>query len=121
MSSGINVWFCAYCAHFLVIDKEPSRDLAHVVHAKLRLYGCPWEDIRLCFQMYPHGIGERDINGDLPLRIDCASAPYLLERDNEKKAPNIIESLLSLHGAATKVPNRNGMLLLGILISSGES
>ena len=39
------------------VDQEPSRDLSHVVHATLRLYGCPWEAIRLGFQLHPHKLG----------------------------------------------------------------
>ena len=103
------------------VDQEPSRDLAHVVHVMLRLYVCPWDAIRPGFQMHPHDIWERYVNGDLPLNIACASAPYLSERENKKNAPNIIESLLYLHGAATTAPNRNGKLLLGLLIASGAS
>ena len=72
------------------VDQEPSRDLAHVVHAMLRLYVCPWEAIRPGFQLQPHEIGERDVNVDLPLHIACASAPYFLERYNKKNAPNVI-------------------------------
>ena len=103
------------------VDQEPPCDIAHVVHTTLRLYGCPWEAIRIGFQLHPHKIGEIDVNGDPPLNIACASAPYFLERDNEKNVPNVIDSLLSLHGAATTVPNRNGKLLLGLLIASGAS
>ena len=87
----------------------------------LRLYGCPWEAIRIGFQMQPHKLGERDVNGELPLQIACALAPYLLKIENENNAPNVIESLLSLHGDTTTVPNRNGKLLLGLLIESGAS
>ena len=49
------------------------------------------------------------------------SAPYFLDRDNENNLPNVIESLISLHGAATTVPNRNWKLLFGLLIASGSS
>ena len=41
-------------------------------------------------------------------------------RDNKKNAPNVIESSFFLHGASTTVPNRNGKLLIGLLIYSGE-
>ena len=54
-----------------------------------------------------------------PLHIACASAPYFLERYNEKNTPNVIESLLSLHGDATTAPIRNVKLLIGLLIASG--
>ena len=101
------------------VDQEPSRDLAHAAHATLRLYGCLWEAIRLGFQQHPHELWERDVNGDLTLHTACTSAPYFSERDNENNAPNVIESLLSLHGAATTVPNRNGKMLIGLLIASG--
>ena len=47
--------------------------------------------------------------------------PIYRQRDNGKNAPNVIESLLSPHGAAITVPNRNGKLLLGLLIASGAS
>ena len=60
--------------------QEPSRDLAHVLQATLIMYGCPREDIRIGFQLHPHKLGERDVNGDLLLHISCASAPYFLER-----------------------------------------
>ena len=95
-------------------------DLAHIIHMTLRLYGCPWEAIRIGFQMQPHKLGERDVNGELPLQIACALAPYLLKIENENNAPNVIESLLSLHGDTTTVPNRNRKLLLGTLMASGE-
>ena len=101
--------------------QEPLRDPAHVVHAVLRLYGCPWEAIRIRFQLNPHKILEKYVNGDPPLHIACASEPHFLERDNKKNASNVIESLLSLHGAATTVTNRNGKILLRLLIASGES
>ena len=91
------------------VDQEPSRDLAHVVHATPRLYICPWETIRLRFQLHPHELGERSVNGDLTLHIACASAPYFSERENEKNAPNVIESLLSLHGGLPQhYPTGNG-------------
>ena len=104
-----------------IVYRKPSRDIAHAVRAMLRLYGCPWEAIRIGFQLHPHELGERYVNGDLPLHIACASAPYFWERDNENNAPNVIESLLSLHGDTTTVPNRDEMLLLGLLIASGKS
>ena len=66
------------------VDQEPSRDLVHVVHATMRLYGCPWEAIRLGFQLHPHKLGEIDVNGDLPLYIAYASAPYFLERQQKE-------------------------------------
>ena len=47
--------------------------------------------------------------------------PYFLDRDNEKNAPNVIDSLISLHGATTTVPNRNGKLLIVLFIASGAS
>ena len=65
------------------VYQEPSRDLAHAVHATLRLYGCLWEAIRRGFQLHPHELGERYVNGDLPLHIACASAPYFLERQRK--------------------------------------
>ena len=37
--------------------QEPSRDLTHVVHTKLRLYVCPWEVIRIGFQLHTHELG----------------------------------------------------------------
>ena len=101
------------------VDQEPLRDLAHVIHATLKLYGCPWEAIRLGFQLHPYKLCKRDVNGDLPLHIACALAPYFSERENKNNAPNIIESLLCLHGSTTTVPNRNGKLLLGLLIAYG--
>ena len=72
------------------VDQEPSRDMVHVVHTMLILYGCPWEVILLGFQLHPHKLGERYVNGDLHLHIAFASAPYFLERDNENNAPNVI-------------------------------
>ena len=66
------------------VDHEPSHDIAHVVHGTMRLYGCTWDSIRLGFQLHTHELGERYVNGDPPLHINCASAPYFLERDNEK-------------------------------------
>ena len=101
-------------------DQEPSRDPAHVVHATLRLYGCPWVAIRLGFQLHPHEILERDVNGDLPLHIACASAPYFLEKYNKNNASKFIESLIYLHGSVKTVTNRNGNILLGFLIEYGE-
>ena len=74
------------------VDHEPSCYLAHVIHATLILYGFPWEAIRLGFQLHPHKLGEIDVNGDLPLHIACALAPYLSDRDNENNARNVIES-----------------------------
>ena len=103
------------------LDQEPLRDLAHVIHATLRLYGCPWEAIRIGFQLHPHEIGEIYVNGEPPLHISCASAPYFLEREKNNNAPNVIESLLSLHGSITTVPNSNGKLLVGLFIVSGAS
>ena len=102
------------------VDQEPSRDFSHVVHTTLRLYGCPWEAIKLGLQLHPNKLGERDVNDDLLLHISCAQAPYFLERDNKKNVPNVIVSLLSLHGDATILPNRNGSLLIGLLIESGS-
>ena len=67
------------------VDQEPSCDLAHVVHATLRLYGFTWEVIRLGFQIHPHGLGERDVNGDPPLHIACASGPYLSAERQRKE------------------------------------
>ena len=66
------------------VYQEPSRDLAHVVHATLRMYGCPWEAIRIRIQLYPHNLGERDVNGNISLHMDCVSAPYFLEIYNKK-------------------------------------
>ena len=102
------------------VDQEPSHELAHAVHATTRMCGCPWEAIRLGFQLHLHKIGEIHVNSYLPLHITCAPALYFLERDNKKNAPKVIASLLSLHEDAITVPNRNGKLLLGLLISSGE-
>ena len=67
------------------VDQEPSCNLAHVVHATLRLYGFTWEVIRLGFQIHPHGLGERDVNGDPPLHIACASGPYLSAERQRKE------------------------------------
>ena len=69
-----------------IVDWEPSRDLAHVVRAMLRLYGFPWESIRIGFQIHPHELGERYVNGDLPLHIACVSVPYFSERDNKVRS-----------------------------------
>ena len=102
-------------------DQEPLRDPAHVVHATLRLYGCPWEAIRLGFQLHIHKFLERNFNDDLPLNIDCASANYFSKRNNKKNASNVIESLISLHEANITVTSMNAKILLGILIVSGAS
>ena len=70
----------------------------------------PWREIKLSITF-----------GDLPLHIACVSVPYFSERDNKKNSPNVIESLLSLYGAATTAPIRNVKLLIGLLIASGAS
>ena len=103
------------------VDQEPSHELAHAVHATTRMCGCPWEAIRLGFQLHLHKIGEIRVNSYLPLHITCAPALYFLERDNKKNVPTVIDGLLSLRGSATEVPNRNRKLLLGLLISSAAS